>query len=160
MVGVGTMFPIHGARARRVALALSFVVTAAIGALGGTLFAQATSTSTVAAPPAGAHIALYVQVQSWQAAPQAADRRLSLETVLVNGGRDTASAPAVRDFSVRAADGRVWSPSPAGPAFSTLPLQPGEQRGLDMFVDLPASASGLTLVMRGVGQSESVPLVS
>jgi hypothetical protein len=160
MVGVGAMFTIHGARARRAGLAMSFAVTAALGALAGTVFAQATSAPAVATLPAGAHMALYVQIQSWDAAASATDRRLYLQTVVVNGSRDTASAPAAQDFSVRAADGRVWSVSPAGPAFPTLSLQPGEQRDLDMLAVLPASASRLRLVLRSAGQVRSIPLVS
>jgi hypothetical protein len=160
MVGAGTLFPIRGARARNMLLALSFAVTAALGALAAMLFAQVTSSPQVAAPPASAHTALYVQIQSWHIAPQPADRRLYLQTVLVSGSRDSAPAPAVQDFTVRAADGRVWSVSPAGSSFPTAALQPGEQRGLNMFVDLPASASQLRLVMLYRGQVESVSLVS
>jgi len=160
MVGAGTLFPIRGARARQMLLAFSFAITAALGALAATLFAQATSSPQVAAPPASAHTALYVQIQSWHAAPQSTDRRLYLQTVLVSGSHDTAPAPAVQDFTVRSADGRAWSVSPAGSPFPTAALQPGEQRGLNMFVDLPASASQLRLVMRYRGQVESVGLVS
>jgi hypothetical protein len=160
MVGAGTLFPIRGARARQMLLAFSFAITAALGAVGATLFAQVTSTSQAAAPPASAHAVLYVQIQSWHAAPLSTDRRLYLQTVLVSGSRDTVPAPAVRDFTVRAADGRVWSVSPAGSPFPTTALQPGEQRGLNMYVDLPASASQLRLVMLYHGQVESVGLVS
>lgn len=160
MVGAGTLLPIRGARARQMLLAFSFAMSAALGALAATLFAQATSSPQVALPPASAHMALYVQIQSWHAAPRPTDRRLYLQTVLVSGGRDTAPAPAVQDFTVRAADGRVWSVSPAGSPFPTAALQPGELRGLNMFVDLPASASQLRLVMRYRGQVESASLVS
>ena len=160
MVGAGTLFPIRGARARRTLLAFSFAITAALGALAATLFAQASSSPQAAAPPASAHTALYVQIQSWHAAPRPGDRRLYLQTVLVNGSRDTAPAPAVQDFTVRAANGRVWSVSPAGSPFPTAELQAGEQRGLNMFVDLPVSASQLRLVMLHRGQVESVSLVS
>jgi len=141
-------------------LAFSFAITAALGALAATLFAQATSSPQVAAPPASAHTALYVQIQSWHAAPRPTDRRLYLQTVLVSGSRDTAPAPAVQDFTVRAADGRVWSVSPTRPPFPSAELQAGEQRGLNMFVDLPMSASQLRLVMLYRGQVESVRLVS
>src|SRR5215471_5833244 len=160
MVGAGTLFPIRGARARQALLAFGFAITAALGALAATLFTQATSSPQVAAPAASAHAELSVQIQSWHAAPRSADRRLYLQTVLVSGSRDAAPAPAVQDFTVRAADGRVWSVSPAGSPFPTAALQPGEQRGLNMFVDLPASASQLRLVMRYRGQVESVGLVS
>ena len=160
MVGVGTMFPIHGVRVRQMVLMLGFVVTAALGALGGTLFAHAPSLPRVAAAPARAHMALYVQIQTWQAGSQSTDRRLSLQAVVVNESGGTAPAPAVQDFTVRDAGGRTWSVSPAGSAFSTVALQPGEQRGLDMIVDLPASASQLRLVMLHGGQVDSIPLVA
>jgi hypothetical protein len=162
MVSVGTMFPIHSSRARHMVLAFGFAVTAALGAVSATLFAQAGSAPQAAAPPAGAHLALYVQIQSWHEAPQqpSAVRRLYLQTALVNSSRDSAAVPGVQDFTVRAADGRIWHVTPAGAPFSTLALQPGEQRGLSMFVDLPASASQLRLVMLHHGQADSIPLVS
>jgi len=160
MVTVGTTFPIHRDRARHILLAIGFAVTAAMGALAATLFADVASAPQVAVPPAGSHVALYVQVQSWHDAAQPAVRRLYLQTVLVNSGRDGAPAPDVRDFTVRAADGRVWPVSPAASAFSTEALQPGEERGLNMVVDLPVTASQLRLVMVHHGQTESVPLVS
>jgi hypothetical protein len=140
-------------------LAIGFAVTAAIGALAATLFADVASAPPVAVPPAGTHVALYVQVQSWHDAAQPAVHRLYLQTVLVNSGRDSAPAPDVQDFTVRGADGRVWQVTPAA-AFSTGALQPGEQRGLNLFVDLPASASQLRLVMLHHGQTQSIPLVS
>lgn len=159
MVSVRPMFPIHGERARHALLAAAFVVTAAMGAFAATVFADAASRPQVAAPPAGAHVALYVQIQSSQTtAPPSAVRRLSLQTVLVDSGRDVAPAPAVQDFTVRAADGRTW-PVSAAAALSTDALQPGEQRALNLVADLPASASGLRLVMQDRGQIVSVPLV-
>jgi hypothetical protein len=159
MVSVRPMFPIHGERVRHVLLAAAFVVTAAMGALAATVFTDAASTPRVAAPPAGAHVGLYVQIQSSQAAaPQSAVRHLFLQTVVVDSGRDAVPAPAVQDFTVRAADGRTW-PVGAAAAFSTGALQPGEQRGMSLFADLPASASGLRLVMQNHGQTVSVPLV-
>ena len=171
MVSVGTTFPIHGARARYALLACGFAATAAMGALAATLLAQVAPASQAATPPAGTHVALYVQIQSShpaatagaldeQAGQTAAANRLYLQTVLVNSGRDAAPAPRMQDFTVRAADGRVWPVSVAASDFSTRALQPGEQRGLNMYVDLPASASQLRLVMRHLGQVQSIPLVS
>lgn len=161
MVTVGTPFPIHSPRARRTALAFGFVIAAALGALSALLFAAAAApASQVATAPAGTRVALYVQTQSWYDSAQPAARRLYLETLLVNTGRGSAAAPAVQDFTVRAADGRTWHVSPATSDVPTSALRPGEQRGLDMFVDLPAPASQLQLVMLYNGQIESVPLLS
>jgi hypothetical protein len=88
-------------------------------------------------------------------------RRLFLETVVSNLGRDSASV-APQTFAVRASDGRSWPLRPSTAVGSQPPaatLQPGEQRSLNLFADLPAGAQGLQLTWTHHGQSESVPVL-
>ena len=87
MVSVETTIPIHGARVRRMVLVFGFAVAAALGALSATIFAESgVQAPPVAAPAAGAHMALYVQTQSWAGGAQAASTVSSVRRAVILAG--------------------------------------------------------------------------
>jgi hypothetical protein len=173
MDNIADVKPLIGARARPgvgvlvIGLVASVLFGALLGQLVGLAAASMRSPDSLAA---GTQPALYVQTTTWTAAgatatgsdaPAPGTRRLFLETVVNNFGRDSASV-APRTFAVRASDGRSWPLTPSTAVGSQPPaaaLQPGEQRSLNLFADLPAGAQGLRLTWTHRGQSDSVPVL-
>jgi hypothetical protein len=163
--------PLIGVRARPGIMVIGLVASVMVGALLGQLAGlAAASLQAPGSPAAGTQPALYVQTTTWTAPGAAATgsdatatgtRRLFLETLVVNVGRDSASV-APQTFAVRAPDGRSWPLAPSSAAGSQPPvatLRPGEQRSVDLFADVPAGVTALQLTWTHQGQSDSVPVL-
>jgi hypothetical protein len=169
MDNIADVKPLIGARARPGILVIGLVASVVLGALLGQLFGLAAASIRAAESlAAGAQPALYVQTTTWTAPTATGSdvtapgtRRLFLETVVSNPGRDSASV-APQTFAVRAPDGRSWSLAPSTAVGSQPPVatvRPGEQRTVDLFADLPAGVTGLQLTWTHHGQSDSVPVL-
>jgi hypothetical protein len=134
-----------------------------LGALMGQLFAASAAPGRPADVATGTQPVLAVQTTTWTAGGETAPgaRRLHLEVVVFNAGRASVSA-SPDTFAVRGADGRVWQPVSSAPFGAPAPVQTltaGEQRIVDLVVDVPATVPALRLTWTHHGQIDSVPVL-